>query len=205
MENLGITKERAGQLLDEYIKDPITKLHMLESEAIMRVLAKKFGEDEETSSSAEAMADKWGIIGLLHDIDWDLTKDNTAQHCVRCQEILREAGGSEFLIETIQSHGYGMDAIPALKDKERSTNLQYCLVAAETLTGLIIASTLMQPDKKLSSLTLQSLKKKFKNKGFAARCNRELIEECEKAGIPLDEFLEIGLIALQGISNKLGF
>ncbi|MFA5962345.1 MAG: HD domain-containing protein [Parcubacteria group bacterium] len=194
-KELGITKQQADKLLDEFIKDPITKLHMLESEAIMRALAKRFGEDEEN----------WGIIGLLHDIDWDLTKDNTAQHCVQCQEILREAGGSEFLIETIQSHGYGMDAIPALKDKERSTNLQYCLVAAETLTGLIIASTLMQPDKKLSSLTLQSLKKKFKNKGFAARCNRELIKECEKAGIPLDEFLEIGLLALQGISGKLGF
>jgi predicted hydrolase (HD superfamily) len=195
MENIGITKEKAEQLLDEYIKDPITKLHMLESEAIMRALAKRFGEDEES----------YGIIGFLHDIDWDLTKNNTAEHCVKCQEILREAGGSEFLIETIISHGYGMDSIPSLKDKERSTKLQYCLVAAETLTGLIIASTLMQPDKKLSSLTLQSLKKKFKNKGFAARCNRELIRECEKAGIPLDEFLEIGLLALQGISGKLGF
>ncbi|MFZ2188925.1 MAG: HD domain-containing protein [Candidatus Moraniibacteriota bacterium] len=195
MENIGITKEKAEQLLDEYIKDPITKLHMLESEVIMRALAKRFGEDEES----------YGIIGFLHDIDWDLTKNNTSEHCVKCQEILREAGGSEFLIETIQSHGYGMDSIPAFRGKERSTNLQYCLVAAETLTGLIIASTLMQPDKKLSSLTLQSLKKKFKNKGFAARCNRELIKECEKAGIPLDEFLEIGLVALQRISDKLGF
>jgi putative nucleotidyltransferase with HDIG domain len=195
MENLGITKEQADRLVSEYVKDPITKLHLLESEAIMRTLAKKFGEDEE----------KWGIIGLLHDIDWDLTKDNTSEHCVMCQEILRKAGGSEFLIETIISHGYGMDSIPALSDKERSTNIQYCLVAAETLTGLVIASTLMQPDRKLSSLSLQSLKKKFKNKGFAARCNRELIKECEKAGIPLDEFLEIGLVSLQGIATRLGF
>ena len=192
---LGITKEQADKLVDEYIKDPITKLHLLESEAIMRSLAKRFGENEEN----------YGIIGLLHDIDWDLTKNNTSEHCVKCREILLEAGGSEFLIETIQSHGYGMDSIPAFRDKERSTNLQFCLVAAETLTGLIIASTLMQPDKKLASLSLSSLKKKFKNKGFAARCNRELIKECEKAGIPLDEFLEIGLKALQGISNKLGF
>ncbi|HCU71182.1 MAG TPA: hypothetical protein DIC35_05540, partial [Candidatus Moranbacteria bacterium] len=79
-----------------------------------------------------------------------------------------------------------------------------CLVAAETLTGLIIASALMQPDKKLASVQLASLKKKFKSKGFAARCNRDLIRECEKAGIPLDEFLELGLKALQGISDKLG-
>ena len=195
MENLGITKEQADKLVEEYISEPITKLHLLESEAIMRALAKRFGEEE----------DAWGVIGLLHDIDWDLTKEDTSEHCVKCQEILRQAGGSEFLIETIISHGYGLDSIPSLSDKERSTNLQYCLVAAETLTGLIIASTLMQPDRKLSSLSLQSLKKKFKNKGFAARCNRELIKECEKAGISLDEFLEIGLVALQGIAGELGF
>ena len=195
MENLGITKEQADKLLDEYVKDSVTKLHMIESEAIMRALAKRFGEDEEA----------WGIIGLLHDIDWDLTKNNTAEHCIKSQEILKNAGATDFLIKTIISHGYGMEAIPALKDKERSTNLQYCLVAAETLTGLIIASALMQPDKKLSSVQLSSLKKKFKNKGFAARCDRELIRECEKSGIPIDEFLAIGLTALQGISEKLGF
>lgn len=195
MNELGITKEQADKLLEEYAKDPVTKLHMVESEAIMKALAKRLGEDEEA----------WGIVGLLHDIDWDLTKNNTAEHCIKCQEILRQAGGTEFLIETIISHGYGMDAIPALKDRQRATNLQHCLVAAETLTGLIIASALMQPDKKLSGVQLPSLKKKFKNKGFAARCNRELIRECEKAGIPLDEFLEIGLKALQGIADKLGF
>lgn len=195
MENLGITKEQADKLIDEYIKEPITKLHLLESEAIMRALAKKLGEDEET----------WGIIGLLHDIDWDMTKNDQTNHCIKCQEILKQAGASDFLIETIQSHGYENEMIPELQNKKRETKIQHCLVAAETLTGLIIASTLMQPDKKLASVQLPSLKKKFKNKGFAARCNRELIRECEKAGIPLDEFLEMGLGALQGISNKLSF
>jgi len=195
MENLGITKEQAEKLLDEYIQDPITKLHMIESQAIMGVVAKRLGEDE----------DQWGIIGLLHDIDWDLTKNNNSEHCVRCAEILREAGGSEFLIETIQSHTYGMEEIPVFKDKKRETVLQHALVASETLTGLIIASVLMQPDKKLTSLSFESLKKKFKNKKFAARCNRDLIQECERSGIPLDEFLELGLKALQGISDKIGF
>lgn len=194
MENLGITKEQADKLIDEYIKEPITKLHLLESEAIMRALAKKLGEDEET----------WGIIGLLHDIDWDMTKNDQTNHCIKCQEILKQAGASDFLIETIQSHGYENEMIPELQNKKRETKIQHCLVAAETLTGLIIASALMQPDKKLVSVQLPSLKKKFKNKGFAARCNRELIRECEKAGIPLDEFLEMGLTALQGISDKLG-
>ena len=193
MENLGITKEQADKLIDEYIKEPITKLHLLESEAIMRALAKRLDKDEEA----------WGIIGLLHDIDWDMTKNDQTNHCIKCQEILKQAGASDFLIETIQSHGYENEMIPELQNKKRETKIQHCLVAAETLTGLIIASALMQPDKKLVSVQLSSLKKKFKNKGFAARCNRELIRECEKAGIPLDEFLEMGLGALQGISNKL--
>ncbi len=194
MENLGITKQQANELLDEYIKDPITKLHMIESEAIMQALAKKFGEDEEA----------WGIIGLLHDIDWDLTKDNSAEHCILAVEILKNAGASDFLVETIQSHGYAMEAIPELKERQRTGQLQHSLVAAETLTGLIIASALMQPDKKLASVKNESLKKKFKNKGFAARCNRELILECEQAGITLDEFLQLGLEALQGIASELG-
>ncbi|HBI17684.1 MAG TPA: hypothetical protein DDY52_06115, partial [Candidatus Moranbacteria bacterium] len=147
---------------------------------------------------------KWGIIGLLHDIDWEIVKDNPSEHCARAQEILKENGASEFLIETIISHAYGMEQIPAFKDRERNSKIQHSLVAAETLTGLIIASALMQPDKKLASVSLESLKKKFKSKNFAARCNRDLIAECEKAGISLDDFLALGLKALQNISGRLG-
>lgn len=191
---LGITKEQAEKLLDEYVKDSITKMHMIESEAIMQALAERLGEDVE----------QWGIIGLLHDIDWDLTKGNSSEHCVQAEEILRQAGATDFLIETIQSHGYGMEEIPAFKDKQRTTIIQHCLVSAETLTGLIVASALMQPDKKLSSVSFESLKKKYKNKKFAARCNREMIAECEKAGLPLDEFLALGLKSLQAISGRLG-
>ncbi|MDR3559806.1 MAG: HDIG domain-containing protein [Candidatus Pacebacteria bacterium] len=194
MENLGLNKQQADALVEKYITNPITKLHSIESEEIMKALARKFGEDEEA----------WGIIGLLHDIDWDLVKDDTMQHCVKAVSILKEAGAKDFLIEMIQSHGYGMELIPALKDKVRITRLEHSLVAAETLTGLIFASALMQPDKKLSSVNPASLKKKFKNKKFAERCNRGLILECEKAGVPLDEFLQLGLEALQRISDKLG-
>jgi putative nucleotidyltransferase with HDIG domain len=142
MEDLGITKEQADKLVEIYITEPMTKLHLLESEAIMRALAKHFGEDEE----------KWGIIGLLHDIDWDLTKNTHEQHCIKAQEILRQAGASDFLIETIISHGYDNETIPILKEKKRKTKIQHCLVAAETLTGIIVASALVQPDKKLSSV-----------------------------------------------------
>lgn len=194
MEDLGITKEQADKLVEEYIKEPMTKLHLLESAAIMRELAKYLNEDE----------GKWGIIGLLHDIDWDLTKNTYEQHCIKAQEILRQAGASEFLIETVVSHGYDNEMIPSLRDKKRKTTIQHCLVAAETLTGIIVASALVQPDKKVSSVQLPSLKKKFKSKSFAANCNRDQVGECEKAGISIDDFLEIGLRALQGISSKLG-
>jgi uncharacterized protein len=194
MENLGLLKPQADALIEKYITDPITKLHCLESEAIMQGLARRFGEDEEA----------WGIIGLLHDIDWDLTKKDTTQHCLKCIDILKDAGATDFLIETIVSHGYGEGRSGAPQDKIRSTRLQHSLAAAETLTGLIIASALMQPDKKLSSVKLTSLKKKFKSKGFAAGCNRDIILECEKAGVSIDEFLGIGLESLQKISDKLG-
>jgi uncharacterized protein len=194
MDKLGITKKQADKLVKEYIQDPVTKLHLLESEAIMWAAAKHLGEKE----------DDWEIIGLLHDIDWDLTKENQSQHCVKAQEILKKVGGTDFLIETIQSHGYANEMIPELAEKKRETKIEHCLVASETLTGIIVAAALVQPDKKLASVKLKSLKKKFKDKSFAAKCDRELIRECELAGIPLDQFLEIGLTALQGISDKLG-
>ncbi|MFA6047881.1 MAG: HD domain-containing protein [Parcubacteria group bacterium] len=194
MEELGITKQQASELVEKYITNPITKLHLIESEEIMKALARKFGEDEE----------RWGIIGLLHDIDWDMSKDNTVEHCAKMVPILKGAGATDFLVETILSHGYGNPLCGVPQDKVRSTRLEYSLAAAETLTGLIVASAFVQPDKKLASVRLESLKKKFKSKSFAAGCDREIIKECEKAGVPLDEFLELGLTALQNISSKLG-
>ncbi|MDD5291326.1 MAG: HDIG domain-containing protein [Patescibacteria group bacterium] len=191
---LNVNRQQAEELLDKYVKDDIVKMHCLESEAIMRELAKHFNEDEE----------EWGIIGLLHDIDWDLTKDNPKEHTVKAVEILKQAGASDFLIETIVSHGYGSELCGINQDKARTTKIQHALAAAETLTGLIIASALVQPEKKLASVKLESLKKKFKAKAFAAKCDREIIMECEKIGLSLDEFLAIGLKALQSISDKLG-
>ncbi|MDH4330056.1 MAG: lysine--tRNA ligase [Candidatus Moranbacteria bacterium] len=192
--DLGVTLKQAQSLIKKHIKDPVTKLHSLESEAIMRGLAKHFGEDEE----------KWGIIGLLHDIDWDATKEDSKEHCIKAAEILKKAGASDFLIETIQSHNYGYEPCEFLKDKNRETRLQHSLAAAETLTGLIMASVMIRPDKKIDGLELKSLKKKFKNKKFAEKCNRDIICECEKIGLSLDEFLEIGLNSLKEISDELG-
>jgi lysyl-tRNA synthetase class 2 len=197
---LGIDYKQALKLVDKYIKDPITKLHLIETEVIMRDLAKKFKEDEE----------KWAIIGLLHDIDWEKTKDDTKEHCVLAKEILKKEGASDFLIKTIQSHAYQGErddkfyGADEFKNKDREGLLEYALAAAETVTGLIVASALVLPDKKLKSLKLKSLKKKFKSKSFAANCNREMILECEKMGLSLDEFLELSLKSLQSIDKKLG-
>ena len=208
MEDIGIDYQKAKELVAKYISNDITRYHLLESEAIMKALAEHFYKNE-ASAVAEAMADKWGIIGLLHDIDWDLTKADISNHCIKCVEILKSAGGSDFLIETIQSHGYEMEnhgyvGPKELLGKKRTTKIQHALAASETLTGLIVASVLVHPDKKLASVRLESLQKKFKNKTFAAKCNRDIILECEKIGLTLDEFLRLGLKALQTISSELG-
>lgn len=187
MEELGISYQQAKDLVAKYITDDITRYHCLESEAVMRGLAKYFGEDEEA----------WGIVGLLHDIDWCLTKNDTSQHCLKMVEIIKEAGGTDFLVETIQSHGYELD-------KRRTTRIQYALAAGETVTGLIVACALVQPDKKLASVGVPSVIKKFKNKAFAKNCRREIIMECEKLGLSLEEFVKIALSSMQGIASEIG-
>jgi putative nucleotidyltransferase with HDIG domain len=193
-KELGIDLEGAKKLLEENVEDDTIKKHMIETEAIMRSLAKHFGRDEE----------KWGIIGLLHDIDWDKTKDDKQNHTILAKDILKKAGASEFLIDSILSHTYGNKECGENPDKERCTKLEHSLVAAETVTGLIIAAALMQPDKKLESVKLSSLKKKFKNKSFAANANRDLIKEIEKTGLTVEQFLEISLESLKHISKILG-
>jgi len=192
--DLGLNYDQAKQLVDKYITKDITKLHLIESEAIMRALARHFNQDE----------DKWGIIGLLHDIDWDLVKTDPKQHTIKAVKILKDAGASKYLIDTILSHTYGCADCGQNQDKKRTSLVEHCLAAAETITGLIIATALVQPDKKLNSVKLSSLKKKFKQKSFAANCNRDIIMECEKIGFNLDQFLEISLKALQNISDQLG-
>ena len=191
-----VTLEQANKLVDEHISDDTLKLHSKESEAIMKGLAKHFKKEEKD-------IEKWGIIGLLHDLDWDTTKENPAEHSLKTAEILKDFGASDFLIETIKSHNYGYKSSEELKDKKRSTRIQHALASAETLTGLIVASALILPTKTVKDLKLKSLKKKFKNKKFAQNCDRDIIMECEKIGIPIDEFLEIGLISLQEVAEEL--
>ena len=132
-----MNRDDAYKLLTQHIKEPPNLNHSREAEVIMRALARKLGEDE----------DYWGNLGLLHDIDWEYGEET---HCKKCREILAQAGFDNEFIETIISHGYGFEACgPELAAKKRTTKLQHLLAAAETITGLIYASALVRPDKKL--------------------------------------------------------
>ena len=190
-----LTYENAVELLKKNIQDPVIYGHCRESEVIMRALARHFGQDEE----------QWAVLGLLHDIDFQETKETPELHCVKSQDILKEAGMSDDAIRIIISHGYGTYCGgDEFKGKERSRPIEHALVASETLTGLIYAGALMRPDKKLAGMTVQSLKKKFKSKGFARNVDRSCIMEIEKIGLTLEEFFEIGIKAMEGIAEEIG-
>lgn len=189
---LPISREEAIKLLNSYPQETSDKNHYLESEAIMRGLAKHFDEDVEY----------WGMLGLLHDVDWSLTKCDVAEHLTKAPEILKEKGFDDDFIEAIVSHGYGFDCA-GLKDKVRSEKVQHCLAAAETLTGIIYAYALMR-DGVVSDMEVKGLKKKFKDKNFASGCNREIIREIEKTGLELPEFFEIAIGEVREIKDLIG-
>jgi len=193
MKTLPITRKQAVELLKNMPQEKSNLNHYLESEAIMRVLADKLGEDVEY----------WGMLGLLHDVDWALTKDNWAEHGTKAEEILKNKGFDNKFIKIIQSHLYGYDVIPKFKDKQRIEKIEHALSAAEALTGLISAYALMKQGK-ISDMEVGGLKKKFKDKRFAANCNREIIKEIEKTGINLDEFLELSINAIKEIKEEIG-
>lgn len=184
----GITRERSLELLNQYLRSPNLIKHCLASEAVMRTLAKHFEEDVEL----------WGLTGLLHDLDVELTLDDLSRHTLETVRILRQEGVAEEIIEAIRMHNE-----MAHGDK-RSTRFHHALAAGETITGLIIASALVYPDKKLASVKPKSVRKRYKEKLFAAGANRAIIAECEQIGIPIPEFCDLCLAAMQGISADLG-
>lgn len=190
---LPITKEQAIDLLKSMPQTEADMNHYLESEAIMRALAKKLNEDE----------DYWGMLGLLHDVDWGVTKDNWSNHTIKAEEILKKQGFDYTFIQIVQSHGYNNEIIPNFKDKKRIEKIEHALAAAETITGIIYAYALMRGNK-ISDMDISGLKKKFKDKKFAANCNRDIIKEIELAGITLDEFFQISIDALKNIKDQIG-
>lgn len=194
MENkiIPITREKAVMLLRKYPQTESDQVHYLETEAIMRALAEKLGED----------ADYWAMLGLLHDVDWALTKENIGDHCLKAEEILKEQGFDEEFIQIVQSHAYNYEQIPVFKDKSRTKKIEYALAASETLTGLIHAYALMKK-RNISEMSVSGLKKKFQSKKFAENCNRDIIMEIEKI-LPLDEFFQIAINAVKSIKDNIG-
>ncbi|MFC1941371.1 HD domain-containing protein [Chloroflexota bacterium] len=179
-------KEALDSVKDNVENDNLIK-HMLATESIMETLARRLGEDEE----------EWGLTGLLHDIDVELTEGDMDSHSKLGADLVREMGASETMVHAILCHNEA-HGIP------RETKLDKALFCVDPLTGLITAAALVRPDKKLASVEDKSVKRRFKEKSFAAGANREHIASCSELGLELDEFIELGLKAMQGIAANLG-
>jgi len=175
----------ALQLVQQHLQNQNLIKHSLAVEACMRELAGHFGAD----------AEKWGLTGLLHDLDYETTVQTPEQHTLKTVEMLRPFGVGEELLHAIQAHNQRV---------EPQSRLDHSLVAVDPVTGFIIACALMHPDKKLHSLDLTFMKKRFKEKSFAKGASRVQIQGCEKLGLGLDDFLQLSLRAMQRIAADLG-
>ena len=189
-----ITREEAFTLLKKYNKNPFHIQHALTVEAVMKWYARElgYGEDEEY----------WGIVGLLHDIDFELYP---AEHCLKAPELLREAGVSEDIIHAVCSHGYGITVECGVTiDVEPVHEMEMVLFAADELTGLIWAAALIRSSQSTKDMELKSLKKKYKSKGFAAGCSREVIERgAAQLGWELEKLLTMTLQAMADCEDEI--
>jgi putative nucleotidyltransferase with HDIG domain len=184
----GIDRERAMELLGRHLSAPNLIKHCLASEAVLRGLARHFGEDEEL----------WGLAGLLHDLDAEATADDLSLHTRQTVDILRREGVAAEIIEAIRMHN------EAAHGDKRSQRFHHALAAGETITGLITATALVYPDKKLSSVKPKSVRKRIRETAFAAGADRDIIRECELIGLPLGDFCDLCLAAMQDIADDLG-
>ncbi|SET70156.1 Predicted hydrolase, HD superfamily [Draconibacterium orientale] len=182
-----ITREEALEILKSNVEAENMLKHSLASEAVLRAVAKHLGKNEE----------EWGIAGLLHDIDVEITNADPHTHGPYAEKLLKGKITDEML-DAIVMHN------EVATGKERNTEFQHALAAGETITGLITATTLVYPDKKLASVKAKSVTKRMKQKAFAASVKRENIMECEKIGIPLAEFADLAVNAMRSISDDLG-
>ena len=174
-----LTREQAMSLLKKYNKEPFHIQHALTVEGVMRWFASENGED----------ADFWGLCGLLHDVDFENWPE---QHCLKAPELLAEVNASNEMVHAICSHGYGICC-----DVEPMLLMEKILFAADELTGLIGAAAKMRPSKSVCDMELSSLKKKFKDKKFAAGCSRDVIRTgAERLGWTLDELMEKTILAM---------
>lgn len=187
MEN-SLDREQALLLLKKYNKEPFHILHALTVEGVMRWYAQELGYAEEQ--------DFWGLVGLLHDIDYEMYPE---EHCIKAPELLREGGAGDELIHGVVSHGFGHHVEVAPEHE-----MEKVLFAADELTGLIGAAARMRPSKSAKDMELSSLKKKFKDKKFAAGCSRDVITEgAKKLGWELDRLLEQTILAMRSCEDRV--
>ena len=188
-----IKRDDAFELLKKHNKDPFHIQHALTVEGIMKWYAGELGYSDE--------AEYWGIVGLLHDIDFE---EYPEEHCIKAPELLRAGGVSEDIIHAVCSHAYGITV-----DIKPEHEMEKVLFAVDELSGLIGAAALMRPSKSVQDMELKSLKKKYKSKAFAAGCSRDIIEQGAKMmGVELDKLLEDTIMAMRSceedVNNYMG-
>ncbi|OIO45516.1 MAG: phosphohydrolase [Parcubacteria group bacterium CG1_02_37_51] len=184
-----ITRDQTLSLVNKYVQTNNSIKHMLATEAIMRSLAKHFNEDEEV----------WGLSGLLHDLDMEIVDYHLdpALHGVKTVEILKSEDIPQIVFDAILAHNEATG-------KSRNELIEKCIYSTDPITGLIVASALIRPERNLASLEVKSILKKFKNKQFAAGANRDIIMSCSEFKMELDDFIALSLKAMQSISDDLG-
>ena len=183
-----ISREDAFELLKKYNKDSFHIQHALTVEGVMKWYADELGYGED--------AEYWGIVGLLHDIDFELYPD---QHCIKAPELLREGGVQDDIIHAVCSHGYGITV-----DIKPEHEMEKVLFAADELTGLISAAALMRPSKSVQDMEVKSVKKKFKSANFAAGCSREVIRQgADMLGWELADLIEKTILAMRSCETSV--
>ena len=186
--NTNITEKQAVELLLKYNKDSFHLQHAVTVQSVMKWYAGQLGYGDE--------AENWGLVGLLHDIDFEKYPE---EHCIKAPELLAEIGASDELIHAVCSHGFEITV-----DIKPEHEMEKVLFAADELTGLIGAAALMRPSKSVSDMELKSLKKKFKDKKFAAGCSRDIIAKgAEMLGWDLDKLLDMTLCAMRDKENEI--
>jgi putative nucleotidyltransferase with HDIG domain len=182
-----LPREEAWELLAEYTKTPALRKHALAVEAVMRRFALLNGEDEEL----------WGVAGLLHDLDYERFPE---EHCRKAEEIMRERGIDEVYIRAMNSHAYGI-----CTDVKPESKMEEILYTVDELTGLINALCLMRPSKSVLDLEVKSVKKKFKDRAFAAGVNRDtILKGCEMLGMDLDEVITEAIEGMKEKAQEIG-
>ncbi|MEM3797121.1 MAG: HDIG domain-containing protein [Candidatus Bathyarchaeia archaeon] len=182
-----MTREEALNIVRKHVSKRNILYHMLAVEAIMRSLARQFEENEE----------KWGLVGLLHDVDYEKTETSPEKHSLIAEEILKEAVPKE-LLRAIKAHNFKHTGV------EPKSRMEKALIAGDAVSGLLVACALVMPSKKLAEVKVETVVKKFKDKDFARGVERERILLCEEIGIPKERFFEIALNSLRGIAQEIG-